>query len=95
MAKVAEGDFMYLDPPYAPETDTSFVSYTSDGFDVDKHKALFQLCKKAKFLLSNADVKLVRDAFPQPQYTTKSIDCRRAINSKNPDATTKEVLINN
>ena len=95
MAKVAEGDFMYLDPPYAPETDTSFVSYTSDGFDSDKHKVLFQLCKKAKFLLSNADVKLVRDAFPQPQYTTKSIDCRRAINSKNPEATTKEVLIIN
>lgn len=95
MAKVAPTDFMYLDPPYAPESETSFVSYTSDGFDLKAHKALFELCGKAKFLMSNADVKLVRDAFPQPQYTTKSISCRRAINSKNPEATTTEVLIKN
>jgi DNA adenine methylase len=99
--KVASGDFVYIDPPYAPETDKSFVSYTSDGFGLDDHVSLFKLCtemtstKKVKMLMSNADVTLVKDAFPLPAYNTKTISCRRAIHSKEPDARTNEVLITN
>lgn len=90
-------DFIYLDPPYAPENDKSFVGYTADGFSLENHQLLFTMCQKskAKFLMSNADVKLVRDAFPQPTYTTQIISCRRAINSKAPAARTNEVLITN
>ena len=100
LAKVVSGDFVYLDPPYAPENDTSFVSYTSDGFNVDNHKMLFKLCadmraKNVKILMSNANVQLVKDAFPSQSYTTKIISCRRAIHSKEPDARTNEVLITN
>lgn len=95
---VSTGDFVYLDPPYAPETDTSFVGYTADGFGKDDHTALFKMCKEigakgGKFLMSNADVKLVRDAFPAGPYTTDVISCRRAIHSKKPDARTNEVLV--
>lgn len=91
-------DFVYLDPPYAPETDTSFVGYTAGGFGPDDHTALFARIAALKtagvpFLMSNADVKLVRDAFPSPTYTTIGITARRAINSKNPESVTKEVLI--
>jgi DNA adenine methylase len=98
--RVLPGDFIYLDPPYASENDSGFVSYTPDGFNVDNHNTLFKLCTdmkslNVKMLLSNADVKLVRDAFPAPEYTTKIISCRRAIHSKEPDTRTNEVLITN
>ena len=51
--------------------------------------------KNVNMLMSNADVKLVKDAFKSPIFTTKIISCRRAINSKKPDARTNEVLITN
>jgi len=97
LAEVGEGDFVYLDPPYAPENETSFVSYTAGGFGLEEHKQLFLLCANmgAQMLMSNADVPLVTKAFPSPAYTTKKISCRRAIHSKEPDSRTNEVLIRN
>lgn len=97
-AKVEAGDFIYLDPPYAPESATSFVSYTADGFSLDDHHSLFRRChdireKGARFIMSNTDVPLVRDAFQSPPYTTKVVSCRRSINSKKPESKTNEVLI--
>jgi DNA adenine methylase len=98
--RVKKGDFIYIDPPYAPESGTSFVGYTNDGFNIDNHNALFKMCnemteKGMKILMSNADVKLVKDAFPAPKYNTRIISCRRAIHSKEPDKRTNEVLITN
>lgn len=97
---VVEDDFVYLDPPYAPETEKSFVGYTADGFDLDSHNKLFELAQNmtgngVKWVMSNASVKLVKDAFNTHTYTTKIIEARRAINSKNPEAKTNEVLIKN
>jgi len=90
-------DFVYLDPPYAPETETSFVKYTEKGFDLACHKNLFNLLQKEipRFILSNADVSLVRDSFKHKKFTIKTISCKRSINSKNPDAKTNEVIIKN
>ena len=90
---VAQGDFIYLDPPYAPECATSFVGYTSNGFSLEDHRHLFA-CVKALpcgFLFSNADVSVVTDAFQG--YQKKVVEARRAINSKKPGSRTKEVLI--
>jgi DNA adenine methylase len=100
LVRAAAGDFVYLDPPYAPETGTSFVAYTADGFGDSQHTALFGLCaglsvKGVKFLMSNAAVQSVKDAFPAPVYTTTVIEARRAIHSKKPGAKTQEVLIRN
>lgn len=99
--KNLENDFIYLDPPYAPETATSFVGYTDKGFTLEQHKQLFQLCNsltfdsKKKIMMSNADVSLVREHFNTSEYSVKSILCKRSINSKNPDAKAKEVIITN
>jgi DNA adenine methylase len=100
LARATRGDFIYMDPPYAPESATSFVGYTADGFDIKKHETLFKTCSSMKtlgikMLMSNANVKLVRDAFPLGQFETKEITCRRACNAKDPGATTTEVLIKN
>jgi DNA adenine methylase len=96
------GDFVYLDPPYAPKNETSFVDYTNSGFTQENHIELFKMCNDIarpqtgiKIIMSNADVKLVRDAFPTPGFNTTVINCKRHINSKNPGATTNEVIIQN
>jgi DNA adenine methylase len=92
-----ENDFVYLDPPYAPESSKSFVGYTADGFDINDHTSLFKICNEmtCRFLMSNANVQLVRDSFPEERYEVKIISCRRAIHSKNPETRTNEVLIRN
>jgi DNA adenine methylase len=93
---VKEGDFVYLDPPYAPENDKSFVGYVADGFGLELHNTLFSEIKKLgkiKFAMSNAKVQLVTDYFKD--YHCQDITARRSINSKNPGATTTEVIIYN
>jgi DNA adenine methylase len=86
------GDWVYVDPPYCVETATSFTAYTSTPFDPE---TLFGTLKAlpCRFLMSNADVPAVRDAFPVAEYTVDTISCRRAINSKAPASRTNEVLV--
>lgn len=96
----ADNDFIYLDPPYVQENNTSFVGYTQDGFNIDCHNKLFSQIHiltnmNKKIMLSNADVKIVRENFTTDKYNTLSILCKRSINSKNPDAKAKEVIIKN
>ena len=93
-----EGDYVYLDPPYAPENDKSFVGYTKDGFGLEAHKSLFDAIteldkKNIRFAMSNAKVDLVVDHFKD--YKHEDIVARRAINSKKPGSTTTEVIIYN
>ena len=93
---VKDGDFVYLDPPYAPENAKSFVGYVADGFNLETHKLLFSEIKKLgkiKFAMSNAKVDLVTDNFKE--YNCEDIVARRAINSKKPGSTTIEVIIYN
>ena len=93
---IGENDFVYLDPPYAPENSKSFVNYVIDGFDIKTHQLLFDQIKKlnkAKFILSNSNVKLVTDCFKD--YNCQQIIAKRTINSKKPDSLTTEVIIYN
>ena len=106
LARVVPGDFVYLDPPYAPEEKNSFVGYTADGFGTNDHAELFGLCNSldgegAMFAMSNARVPMVTDAFEQNEgmgahnYAFTDVPARRAINSKNPAARTVEVIVTN
>ena len=97
---IDKNDFVYLDPPYAPETRNSFVGYTENSFTLENHNALFKLIhtlteNNKKMMLSNSDVSLVRDNFRNEKYNVSSIVCKRSINSKNPKAKTNEVIITN
>ena len=63
---INEGDFVYMDPPYAPENETSFVGYNLDGFDLETHELLFNEIKNLeniKFIMSNSNVPLVIEHF--------------------------------
>ena len=96
MKNIKDGDFAYFDPPYAPENDKSFVNYVSDGFNIEMHNKLFYQIKNmenVKFVLSNAKVSLVLNEFDG--YNIEDIVARRAINSKNPESVTTEVIIYN
>lgn len=92
-------NFIYLDPPYAPENESSFVGYTKDGFDLLQHETLFEMTisasNKNKVMMSNADVPLIRKHLLEPTFKYEVVSCRRAINSKNPAAKTNEVILTN
>lgn len=94
--RLQKGDFLYVDPPYVPQSTTSFVGYVADGFSAETYRNLFTGLRAtpATFVMSNSDVAIVRDAFPEP-FQTKKIVARRAIHSKDPSSTTMEVLITN
>jgi DNA adenine methylase len=104
LTRIEDNDFVYIDPPYAPETQSSFVGYTEKGFTIENHNNLFKLINaltgtNKKLMLSNADVSLVRENFcncdKNEKYSILPILCKRSINSKNPESKAKEVIITN
>lgn len=98
LSNVAEGDFIYLDPPYALETKTSFVGYNKCGFGTEQQNALFEMChdfaqKGVLFTMSNSYVPVVKQSFPENLFVINLVECKRSINSKNPGSKTTEVII--
>lgn len=98
MKNVMKGDYVYLDPPYAPIDSKSFVSYTKDGFDNKMHEKLFEDVKELHnknitFSMSNAKVNMVTEAFAE--FKMKEVLAKRAIHSKNPGNKVTEVIVFN
>jgi DNA adenine methylase len=79
-----KGDFVYLDPPYHPSSETSsFTDYTPQGFDQDDQKELSRIFAKlanrgCQVLLSNSNTRLVRELYRN--YNRKNILVNRPIN---------------
>lgn len=101
MAK--KGDFIYLDPPYDPVSETSnFTGYNEAGFNRESQIRLKNLCdaldkKGVKFLLSNSATDFIIDLYSKNTiYTIKHISAKRYINCQaNKRGLVKEVLIFN
>ena len=96
------GDFVYLDPPYAPLSATSsFTSYSRHGFDVADQQRLADLFRTltdrgCRAMVSNSSAPLIYDLYDDPRYRIVDIQARRAINSKaDKRGPVKELLILN
>ena len=83
--RLREGDFVYLDPPYAPVSDTSdFTAYAKDGFGPDDQKRLADELVRLKArgvraVLSNADTPTTRALYSSLRL--QALDVRRSINA--------------
>lgn len=93
-----EGDFVFLDSPYAPLNSSSFSSYTNYGFDDNEHIRLsnfaYELSERGCYIiLTNHDTELVRDLYKD--FTVESVSVRRSINSDATKRSGKEVIIRN
>lgn len=93
---VKKGDFVYLDPPYAPVNKTSFTKYDGEGFGDKDHNDLKNICHKiikngAKFVHSNSDCKYNLKLYEN--FNIQKVNSRRRINSKNPENITTEIII--
>jgi len=99
---VKKGDFVYLDPPYHPVSETSsFTSYTNNGFNEQEQIRLKKVCDRlnkigCKFLLSNSDSNLVMDLYKDYRETIEKVQVPRSINCKaSGRGKINEVLIRN
>jgi DNA adenine methylase len=79
------GDFVYLDPPYFPLSETAnFTSYSQDAFGEYEHRKLALVFgeldrKGCRVMLSNSDTPLVRELYRN--FRVETVVARRAINS--------------
>lgn len=80
------GDFVYLDPPYHPLSQTSrFTSYTKEDFGNEQQAELAATCrlldkKGVLFALSNSSTRLVLSLYDG--FRVETLKAKRAINSK-------------
>ncbi|HKU32796.1 MAG TPA: DNA adenine methylase [Candidatus Nitrosotalea sp.] len=87
LKNATEGDFVYLDPPYHPVSETSnFTSYTNGSFDYGDQERLYAkfkaLDKKGvNILLSNSKSEEIVDLFKEFSDNVIEINANRFINS--------------
>ncbi|NHI93447.1 MAG: DNA adenine methylase [Candidatus Lokiarchaeota archaeon] len=80
-----KGDFVYLDPPYHPISNTAyFTSYTKKNFGKESQEKLFQIFQEldsqgCKVMLSNSHEKFILNLYKN--YRIVTIRAKRAINS--------------
>jgi DNA adenine methylase len=80
------GDFVYLDPPYHPLSDTAhFTSYTASDFGAEDQRRLAEVFREldrcgCQVLLSNSHTELVRELYEG--YEQIEVQAARAISSR-------------
>lgn len=102
IAQAARGDFVYLDPPYLPASDTSkFCFYTKKRFVALDLEELAELCAKMtadgiNWMMSNRDNELMRKLFSHAQVipfkTWRSVSAQNRRNVQ-PSASPEVVVV--
>lgn len=93
-----KGDFIFFDSPYAPLKDTSFESYTKEGFSKDNHLRLCELYKRltdrgCSCLLTNHNTDFVREIYKD--FNIEVVNVKRFVNSDPYNRNGQEVIITN
>jgi DNA adenine methylase len=87
VANARRGDFVYLDPPYDPVSDTSsFTGYSLDGFGRAEQERLRDLYldlheRGCKVLLSNSATDFIKDLYDHNDFHIEIVGATRSINS--------------
>lgn len=88
LSGAGRGDFVYLDPPYDPLSDTaSFTGYNLNNFGREEQRRLQRVCddltrRGCKVLLSNSATEFIRELYSDTsQYTIVEVEANRNINS--------------
>lgn len=82
-----KGDFVYLDPPYDPVSETaSFTGYDVNGFNRDEQERLKKVFddltqRGCKVMMSNSCTDFILDLYKDYQDTVKKVRATRSINS--------------
>lgn len=97
---VGNGDFVFLDSPYAPLNPTSFESYTKEGFDIESHKRLArvfdELTERGCYcMLTNHNTDFINSLYGNKGYKIDVVSVKRMINSDASKRTGEEVIICN
>lgn len=85
--KAERDDFVYLDPPFYPISNTAnFTSYTNNGFSLEDQKELATIFdeltgKGCKVLLSNSNTEEIRSLYSNYSHLTQVINVNRSINA--------------
>lgn len=96
----SEGDFVFLDSPYAPIKPESFHSYTKEGFDIESHRRLSRLydelsARGCYCMLTNHNTELINELYSGKGYKLEVVDVKRMINSDPNNRIGKEIIICN
>ncbi len=83
---IADGDFVYLDPPYEPiSTTSSFTAYAKDAFTRDDQTALRDILQRAslrcQWMASNSTAEFIESLYSQPGMFKHHVLASRSINS--------------
>ena len=76
---------IYMDPPYMPEKEQSFTSYTAMGFDLKEQERLRDICDKlnaneVKWIQSNSNSPLIKELYKE--YNIKEVSAPRSVSAK-------------
>lgn len=76
---------IYMDPPYMPEKEQSFTSYTAMGFDLKEQERLRDICDKlnaneVKWIQSNSNSPLIKELYKE--YNIREISAPRSVSAK-------------